>query len=58
MFPVIYKNETLLNKDQNCSRKEEKPIENCAKHEEVITHYQKNKYKVVIHALGGPKLSA
>lgn len=28
-----------LTKKQNCSRKEEKPIENCAKHEEIITHY-------------------
>jgi hypothetical protein len=35
---VIHKNEALLNKNQNCSRKEEKPIENSAKHEEIITH--------------------
>jgi hypothetical protein len=39
MFLMIYKNEALLNKNQNCSRKEEKPIENCAKREEIITHY-------------------
>jgi len=39
MFPMFYKNEALLNKKQNCSRKEEKPIENCAKRAEIITHY-------------------
>jgi hypothetical protein len=37
VFPVIYKNQGLLSKNQNCSRKEEKPIENSAKHEEIIT---------------------